>query len=454
MQNEKQEQAEKLDQLTTQIDAVLALADCEHRGLSDDETAKLADLEKQADEIETALKKQKAEDDLRGRQLARKNYLEAPPQAPPTRLEPTRNLGQPEFKVPIEAKRYGKLRHFTDERGAYLSGMWIRGNLLGDGAALSWMNDSTNGVQNLTLIGADNAKGGLFVPEVMLQTVIDLREEYGVFRRKVRVQPMSSDTITIPRRLSGPTVYFVGEETATTASNLAWNQVQLTCRTLAALTLVSKELADDATIDIASTVVEQMAYAMAVKEDQCGFLGTGTSTYGGISGLITELTTATASTVTAATANTAYSTLDLTDFEGMIGKLPAFPGIRPEWYIHKAGWAASMMRLADAAGGNTADIIEGKRQEQFLGYPVNFVPSMNSTLTAQTSTYGLCYFGDLSMAATMGDRRGIEVATTTERYFEYRQVGIQAVERFDINIHDVGDTSSAGAMIMLATPAS
>ena len=445
----------KLAELTADIDKLLALAEGEKRQLSDEEVVKLDALEKEADTIKAEIDREKADDNRRARQLARRNYLESP-LAPvtPTRLEPLSSRDPEGFAVPIEAKRYGKLRHFTNDRDAYLSGMWIRANLLGDGAALSWLGDPTNGVQNLVMIGASNVKGGLFVPEQMLQTIIDLREEYGTFRRKANVQPMASDTLTVPRRVSGPTVYFVGEEDATTASDLAWDQVQLRCRTLAALTRVSKELSADATIDIAQIIVEQMAYAMAVKEDQCGFLGTGASTYGGIVGLITKCAAATATVSTALTANTAYSTLDLVDFEAMIGMLPMYPGIRPEWYLHKSGWAASMMRLADAAGGNTSENIEGKRAEMFLGYPVNFVQCMNSTLTAQTSTSGLCYFGDLSMAATMGDRRGITVETTADRYFEYRQIGIQASERFDINVHSVGDTSVAGCMIMLSTPAS
>ena len=184
-------------------------------------------------------------------------------------------------------------------------------------------------------------------------------------------------------------------------------------------------------------------------------MGDGTSTYGGISGLITECTTATATIVTALTANTAFGTLDLVDFEAMIGKLPAYPGIRPVWYIHKAGYAASMMRLIDAAGGNTISTLEtGPNMASFLGYPVQFVNVMNSTLTAQTSVKGACYFGDIAMATTLGDRRGVSVDVTTDRYFEYDQIGIKGTERFDINAHDVGDTSNAGAVIMLAFPAS
>jgi len=361
-------------------------------------------------------------------------------------------------KVPMKARLMAPtLRNFqgpTAYEEAFISGQWILANLYGNQKATKWCLDNGLSVRDAMTEG-NNTKGGLLVPEEFSATLIRLVEQYGIFRQKAYIWPMASDTATIPRRTGGVTVYFVGENEEITDSDMSLDQVTLTARKVAALCKWSTELDEDSAIQIADLLAKEIAYAMAVKEDACGFLGTGAgTTYGGISGLITECAAATATVVTAATGNTQFSTLDLTDFESMIGKLPEFEGINPEWYISKAGWAASMMRLADAAGGNTADVIEGKRQRTFLGYPVNVVQSMNKTLTAQTSTSGLCYFGDLSMACTMGTRRGMTLGVSNDRYFEYDQLAIKATQRFDINVHDVGDTSNAGAVIMLSTPAS
>jgi HK97 family phage major capsid protein len=49
----------------------------------------------------------------------------------------------------------------------------------------------------------------------------------------------------------------------------------------------------------------------------------------------------------------------------------------------------------------------------------------------------------------MGERRGITVKTSEERYFEYDQIAIQATERVDINVHDVGDATTAGPIVAL-----
>jgi len=361
-------------------------------------------------------------------------------------------------RVPMRARLLApaQLKSFigpTAIEEAYISGQWLLANFYGNAEARKWCLENGLSVRG-SMAEGDNNAGGALVPDEFARTLIRLVEEYGTFRQRAFIWPMASESTTVPRQISDVTAYFVGENSEITDSEPGFDSIRLTARKLAALCKWPMEIDQDSVISVADLLARSIAYAFAVKEDQCGFIGTGISTYGGISGLITECATATATIVTATTGNTAFSALGLVDFEAMIGKLPMYPGINPEWYISKAGWAASMMRLADAAGGVTAAEIEGKRRLLFLGFPVNLVQCMNSTLTAQTSTNGLAYFGDLKMAATMGTRRGLTLAISDQRYFEYDQLAIKGTERVDINVHDVGDTSDAGAMIMLATPGS
>jgi HK97 family phage major capsid protein len=71
------------------------------------------------------------------------------------------------------------------------------------------------------------------------------------------------------------------------------------------------------------------------------------------------------------------------------------------------------------------------------------------TATTDISDTAMIGFGDLGMAVTMGERRGISIQTSNERYFEYDQVAIKATERFDINVHDIGDSTTAGPFVAL-----
>jgi HK97 family phage major capsid protein len=357
--------------------------------------------------------------------------------------------------IPATCARRSQLKSFRGdgaEERAYASGQWILAALYGNQRSRRWCDEHGIGISNVMSEGADSA-GGFLVPNEFSTTIIDLKEERGVFRQFARREAMMSDTKTIPRRTGGLTMYYPGENTEITASDKTWGNVQLTARKGAVMTRYSSEVNEDAVISMADDLAMEIAYAFANGEDTAGFSGDGTSTYGGITGLKNALLAG--SKVTAASGNTAFGTLDLDDFEAMIATLPLYAlQSDPAWYIHRAGWASSMLRLAAAAGGNTMADIAGGMQQTFLGFPVRFSQVLNSTLTAQTSTVGLCYFGSLRQTAAFGDRRGTTLAVSTDRYFELDQLAIKGTERFDIVVHETGTASVPGSMIVLATPAS
>ena len=58
-------------------------------------------------------------------------------------------------------------------------------------------------------------------------------------------------------------------------------------------------------------------------------------------------------------------------------------------------------------------------------------------------------FGDMKMATTFGNRRGVTVSQTDDRWFEYDQVGIRGTQRYDIVVHDIGDNTDAGPLVGL-----
>jgi HK97 family phage major capsid protein len=67
---------------------------------------------------------------------------------------------------------------------------------------------------------------GFLVPTEMMDSIIDLREEFGVFRQNAQLVPMSSDTLDWPRRSGGLTAYFTAENTAATESRRHLGQRQ------------------------------------------------------------------------------------------------------------------------------------------------------------------------------------------------------------------------------------
>ncbi len=416
------------------------------RALTDDETRKYEGL------LEEAVKA--GAEEARYNKLIQEKAALAASEGRRSAPTPAPGIVAPAPKTEIRTlRRVGALRSFRGpdaQDKAYAAGQWCLAILGGDQRAAQWCAD--NGIETRALQTTSNNLGGFLVPEQMETAIIDLREERGVARRVLRIRPMASDTLIVPRRQSGVTAYFVSENAEITASDKGWDTVSLTARKLAVLTKYSSELNEDSVISIADDLAQEIAYAFADKEDECLFNGDGTSTYGGIVGLKNAL--GDGSEVTAIAGNTAFSTLDLDDFGAMVGRLPQYAVNGARWYISRVGWANSMLRLAEAAGGNTVAQIAGGAPLQFLGFPVEIVQVMNSTTAAQTSTDGLAYLGNLSLAASMGSRRGISIAVDGSRYFEFDQLAIRGTERFDINVHERGTSSVAGPVIMLKTPGS
>jgi len=443
------------------IDQVLSAAEKEDRQLTADEATQLDTLEKARDEAKTRIDAHQKLREARARHKSAAQFLKTPL----PRLTDAPAIGEEgeRFRVPaLKIPLHEPLRHFRGpdaEERAYISAQFFLAALWKDRRAAQWCEH--NGVpvewspdpdrDGLAMGGGQNTKGGYLVPTVLSQVIIDLRERYGVARANCRVWPMSSDAENVPRRTGGVTAYFVGENAEITASDKSWDQVGLVARKLAALCKYSSEIAEDAILNMADDLASEIAYAFAVKEDDCFVKGDGTSTYGGITGLLTAV--GAGSVATAATGETAFGTLTLASFEKVIGMLPEYPGIQPKWLFHKAGWAAGIKRLVDAAGGVTAtELVNGVPQREFLGYPVLLSGSCNSTLTAQASTR-VSYFGDYRLSSTLGSRRELRIDASKDRYFELDQLAIRGTERMDIVNHDCGSASAAGAVVALSTGA-
>jgi HK97 family phage major capsid protein len=355
------------------------------------------------------------------------------------------------------AFRGGRLKAFKGpdaERHAYRAGMWARAVIFNDYRAQEWCvgNGVFDSQVRNALGGNSNASGGYLVPEEFSQAIIDLREQYGVYRRECRVVQMGSDTMTVPRRVGGVSVTFVGENPTSgiTESTPSWNQVRLTAKKLAGLVKLSTEIDEDAVVDLAEMLADEFAYEFALKEDQCGFNGDGTSTFGGMTGLTKILTAASslAGAVDAASGHDTFEEIDAVDLARAMAKLPEYARLNAKWFCSAVAADLVFGRLLAGAGGNTIQTIQGGYQRVYLGYPV-VVSQVLPTSTGDLSDLPMILFGDLMKSSTMGSRRGVNVFPSEHRHMELDQIAIRATQRFDIVNHDVGDTSTPGPIVAL-----
>ena len=434
-----------IDDELAKIDAILAIAKEENRDLTAEETAEIDAIQGTAEKPGTLQKYQADKARAERHQLVSASNIGRSVGANVVDGQQDNTGGNiiQAVKVPATAKRHGRVKHFkgqNPEADAYLSGRFLMATINNHEPSKAWLAD--HGV-NMAHSSDDNSKGGYLVPEVLENALIDLKEDFGMFRQYAMNWPMTSDVSLVPRRVSGFTTYFVGQNETITESDTAVDQIRLEAKKLAAMTKFSSELNEDSIIAVADFYAREFAYALAVKEDSCGFLGDGTSTYGGIVGIANALA---AGSIVTATGITAAANLTLGNFEAVVGKLPEFPGIQPAWYVHKAMYHASMGRLQVAAGGNTVSDIAGGPVREFLGYPVRFIQTLPSSASASTK---IAYFGDLSMAATMGNRRGVTLRADESVYFAQDALALRVTERFDINVHERGTASAAGPLLCL-----
>lgn len=380
------------------------------------------------------------------------------------------------FRIPANVRRNGQPKNFKGEvdglkaeERAYRFGQWVLARVSQDMPGRYSFPSATQFVENYlptnTAHGSnDSVTGGhVLVPEEFSSDLILLREKYGVARRLFGVTTMSSDVKHEPRQATGLTAYFVGQNAAGTESNVTWEDVQLVAKDLMAIARMSNQLSADAVISIGDKLAGDIAYAFALKEDQCAFNGDGTATYGGIRGVRHLLQNLDAAGTDSAGlkvqgSGSTWGAQVLADFHAVLGKLPQYAdNDNTCWVCHKTYYSEVMQKLELAAGGVTArEMMEGDRRPRpmFLGYPVEF----SQVFPAATATTGVtAVLGDFNLGALFGDRQQTSIAFSEhatiggESVFERNQVAVRGTERFDINVHGVGDASTPGPIVGLAT---
>jgi HK97 family phage major capsid protein len=407
--------------------------------------AKYDDLLAKAERIKAAIAKEEA------REARKAELLKVLNRAAPVE---TAEMSKPRIE-PIAYR--GRLRAFDSLETAHRCGQWLKAHF-GDPQARQWCRDNL-GTEYRDLGGQVQSLGGALVFQDFSNTIIRLVETYGVSMNLAQRVTMSSDTLLVPKRLTGVTGYWIGENTTIQTSDPTATMVQLVAKKLAIATKVSNELLADNAISVADWLAQEYATEMAARIDDAFFNGTGTSSYGGINGLVQiDDGTHTASVVSAASGNTSVAALDIDDYLKALAALPRYAIGTSAIYCHPSVYHNSIQRMMVSsgtagsgtigalAGGNTAANLAQSTPTTFLGLPVVWVLKMNS---APASGEIAAYVGDLSLSSIMATKSDMQVASSTDRYFEADQTAFRAIQRLDINHHSLGTTSEAGPVVAL-----
>src|SRR5207244_1562131 len=123
--------------------------------------------------------------------------------------------------------------------------------------------------EHRALTEGTNSAGGFLTPEPLAAAFLDrVRNASRVMQAGAHTVPMASDTLSIARMTSGATVAWKSEGNAITPSDMVFDRVTFTARTLPILVKLSRELFEDMQPEAAAGIEREIAAALALELDR------------------------------------------------------------------------------------------------------------------------------------------------------------------------------------------
>ncbi len=295
-----------------------------------------------------------------------------------------------------------------------------------------------------------------FVTHEHYRRVQRLTEEYGLFPRLAFRQPMTSDTGTFHRRKSGLRARKTKVRTQVSEQTAGWEPVSLTAEDFDILVSYPISLDEDMLISFAELLAEEMSLGFAIALDEDGFVGDGTADYDNEVGLVTRLTQVNGTddgggiVLGSGNVGDGWDSLAKDDFLKMIGRARYVRAGRANYISSNEFFWTVVAPIISDAGGRTIMETQSGLKLNFFGVPWEITPVMPRVAG---NSQVPCLYGDMFLSSTIGDRRSLTIRESREVRFESKEVVVLGSARYAINNHTVGDATTAGPMVGMATPA-
>jgi len=283
--------------------------------------------------------------------------------------------------------------------------------------------------QRTAITGVDSGVGQAVSPQATYNEIYDALLQYGQWST-LGVMPVGGRTQIIPLMTARPSAYWVASGAQITEGAATGGSVTLTIKEAAAWIPVALAVLDDAELDLAGWIMQQLAQAVAYRLDWACFAADGTNdtTDGAYTGIAVGGTAATAASATS------VSDLQLEDFIRCLTTVDAGVLTRPaKWWIHPQ-ILAKMVGIKD---GNGRPIFQNALEApapgaigSILGYPV--IPTGAMPSDDETGKV-VAVFGD-PQGCAVGVRRQFDFARSTDFQFDYHREAFKAVVRAGVVI--------------------
>lgn len=250
------------------------------------------------------------------------------------------------------------------------------------------------------LSGGTAADGGYLVPEEFANMIVEDIRDLNIMRQFASVMTTNTDTVHIPSLISRPKAAWRAEKAVKNTSTASFSENVLTPYSLAAIVPLSNELVADAQLGVGGAIVNYIAglisTALAEKEEQAFWTGSGTGQPTGIDG-------------GGYTLRTVAAGAGASDSQRADALISAYHNT-PQGYRNRAVWVMNMGtlgevgRLKDSQNRYLLTDLAGSPTQTIKGRPVyesNFLAG------------GTALFGDFSFYQIV-DREGISVRVSDE----------------------------------------
>lgn len=401
-----------------EMDTLLNAARAEDRDLTADEQARYDSL--------------RAADDSTAAQLAREEDMERRRAASARPVPPLPGAAP---RVPAQPKAEDKglrfaraMRCLAAAQGNFYVAQQIAEQQWGESGLFANQNMSTG------------AAGGFPVPEDVSGEVIELlRPASVVLSLSPQIVDLPNANLTMNRLATGASASYIGEQTDAPATGVAFGQVKLSAKKLAALIPISNDLLRANNQGADRIVRDDLVSALAQRTDLAFIRGSGTQFSPlGLRNQHTGTAFATTHVLTmTATPTVATATTDLGRLRRALRNADV-PMTRPGWMMspRTEQW---LMDLRD--GNNNLVFNDEMQQGRLRGFPYRVTTQIPENLGGGTETE--IYLADFAHVV-VGEHMGIEVAMSTEAAYRDANNTLQAAFSRDETVmraiaqHDIG----------------
>ena len=264
-------------------------------------------------------------------------------------------------------------------------------------------------------VGTATAGGNLVADDLLAGSFIDiLRNRMAIMQAGTTVLSGLTGNISIPRQTSASTAYWVGEGSAPTESQQAFDQVNMTPKTLGGFVDFSRRTLLQASIDVEQFVRSDLAKVLALELDRAGIYGTGSSNQ-----------------PTGLTQTTGIGTQTITTY----GTFAEYIGMETDVASANADAGALKYIVNAAARGALKSTEKASNTAQFVweGNEINGYPALVSNQLANNDVL----FGDFSQLV-MGTWSGVDLTVDPYAGATSGNVRVIALQDVDFAVKQPG----------------